>query len=103
MDYEILGVVLAALIIILGGVASLYKMARSIRDERDQENTVVLKEAKNYTDARVESLSKELQYHKELHEGKVAELSQKIEELREEMRRHHTQLVDLLTKMVDKN
>jgi predicted Holliday junction resolvase-like endonuclease len=102
MNYEILGLVLAAIIMIMGGIATLYKLSSSIRKERDEENAKVLKESKEYTDSKYKVLEQELKYHKEIHEGKVAELSDKIEQLREEMRRHHGQLVDLLTKMVEK-
>jgi cell division protein FtsX len=103
MNYELLGFVVAALIMILGGLASLYKVANSMRKERQDENEYVLDLAKQYTDSKVMSLEKELKYHKEIHESKVTELSEKIEQLREEMRRHHTQLVDLLTKMIEKS
>lgn len=103
MNYEIVGIVVAALIMIFGGIASLYKVSTSIRKERDEENQRVLNESKSYTDNQVRSIKKELDYHKEIHEGKVAELSEKIEQLREEMRGHHRQLVELLTKMIDKN
>lgn len=102
MNYEILGLVLAALFMISGGVATLYKMASSMRKEREEENKKTLKEAKEYTDSKCQVLEQEIKHQKDLHEGKIAELSEKIEQLREEMRRHHTQLVDLLTKMVEK-
>jgi len=103
MNYEILGLVLAALFMISGGIATIYKMMNSIRSERENENLRTLKEAKAYTDAKYKVIESELKYHKEIHEGKVAELSEKIEQLREEMRRHHTQLVDLLSKMVQRD
>ena len=102
MNYEILGLVLAALIMIGGGIGTLYKAITRIRKEREEENKKVLTESKEYTDSKVYSIEQEIKYHKELHESKVAELSEKIEALREEMRRHHTQLVDLLTKMIDR-
>lgn len=103
MNYEMLGLVLSALIMILGGIATLYKMSSSMRKERDEENRKVLRESKEYTDSKYKILEQELKYHKEIHEGKVSELSEKIEQLREEMRRHHGQLVNLLTKMVEKD
>jgi chromosome segregation ATPase len=103
MNYEILGLVLAALFMILGGLASLYKATTSMRKERQEENENILELSKQYTDNKILSLEKELKYHKEIHESKVAELSEKIEQLREEMRRHHSQLVDLLTKMIEKS
>jgi len=103
MNYEILGLVLAALFMISGGVATLYKMVNSLRIERDHENEKILKEAKEYADNKFNILSQEIEHQKDIHEGKIAELTDKIEQLREEMRRHHTQLVDLLTKMIDKD
>lgn len=103
MNYEMLGLVVAALIMIGGGVGSLYKATNSMRKEREEENEKILDTSKQYTDAKFFMLEQELRYQKEMHEGKIAELSEKIEQLREEMRRHHGQLVDLLTKMIDKN
>jgi hypothetical protein len=102
MNYEILGLVLAALFMISGGVATLYKLASSMRKEREEENAKILSESKEYVDAKYRILEQEVKHQKDLHEGKIAELSDKIEQLREEMRRHHGQLVDLLTKMVEK-
>lgn len=102
MNYEILGLVLAALFMITGGIATLYKLSSSMRKEREEENDKILAEAKEYTDQKYKVLEQEVKHQKDLHEGKIAELSEKIEQLREEMRRHHGQLVDLLTKMVEK-
>lgn len=102
MNYEILGLVLAALFMISGGVATLYKLASSMRKEREEENAKILAESKEYVDSKYKILEQEVKHQKDLHEGKIAELSDKIEQLREEMRRHHGQLVDLLTKMVER-
>jgi cell division protein FtsL len=102
MNYEILGLVVSAIIMIAGGIGTLYKAMASLRKEREEENEKVLQEAKQYTDSKLAILEQEIRYQKELHEGKIAELSEKIEQLRDEMRRHHGQLVDLLTKMIDK-
>jgi peptidoglycan hydrolase CwlO-like protein len=101
MNYEVMGMVLAALFVISGGIATLYKTINSIRKERIQENDKTLKESKEYTDNRCRELEQELDHQRDIHEGKISELSKKIEELREEMRRHHNQLVDLLIKMID--
>jgi hypothetical protein len=103
MNYETLGLVVAALIMIGGGVGSLYKVTNSMRKEREEENEKVLETARQYTNSKFQILEQEIRYQKEMHEGKIAELSEKIEQLREEMRRHHGQLVDLLTKMIEKS
>ena len=98
MNYETLGMVLGALFLITGGLATIYKMLNGIRKEREEENQKVLKQAKDYSDQKFQVLEQEINHQKDLHEGKIAELAQQIEQLREEMRRHHTQLVDLLSK-----
>lgn len=102
MNYEILGLVLAALLFISGGIGTLYKMMNAMRKEREEENAATLKRSTVYTDQKFDFLQKELGYQKELYEGKISELAQKIDDLTKETRRHHTQLVDLLTKMIDK-
>jgi len=102
MDYQVIGAVLGALFFISGGLATLYKFMSTIRKEREEENEKILKTAKEYVDTKTDALESELAHQKDMHEGKIVELSKKIEELREEMRRHHSQLVNLLTKMVDK-
>ena len=103
MDYTIVGGVLGALFFISGGLFTLYKFINTIRKEREEENTKILQSAKEYVDAKCGVIQSELSHQKDMHEGKITELSQKIEELREEMRRHHTQLVELLSKMLDKS
>jgi uncharacterized coiled-coil DUF342 family protein len=99
MNYEILGMVSGALFLIAGGIATLYKMLSSIRKEREEENEKVLKLSHEYTDQKCKVLEQELAHQKDIYEGKITELSEKIEQLREEMRRHHGQLVDLLSKV----
>lgn len=103
MDYQILGLVLAAVFMISGGLATIYKFVGTVRKEREEENEKILKLSKEYCDAKVLKLEAELSHQKDLHEGKVSELTNKIELLREEMRSHHSHLVGLLTKMVDKS
>lgn len=98
MNYETLGMVLGALFLITGGLATIYKMLNGIRKEREEENQKVLAQAKDYSDQKFQVLEQELNHQRDIHEGKISELAQQIEQLREEMRRHHTQLVDLLSK-----
>ena len=100
---QIIGAVLLALFTISGGLATIYKWIINLRKEREEENARTLQAAKDYIDAKIEKLEAELAHQKDLHEGKISELSDKIEHLREETRRYHSQLVDLITKMLDKN
>ena len=114
MNYEMVGIVLGALFFIAGGLATLYKFMITLRKERDEENLKVLATAKEHADSelrqaktelnsKIEKLQSELSHQRDVHEGKVSELSEKIEQLREEMRRHHHQLLDLLSKVWSKD
>jgi hypothetical protein len=47
-----------------------------------------------------ESVSKEIEYVKEAYKGEIKNLGEKIENLREEVRNQHTQLIGLLTKLI---
>lgn len=50
-----------------------------------------------------ESHDKDLEHLKETYNGELKFLGQKIEELRSEVRNQHGQLVQLLSKMIEKN
>lgn len=103
MDYGTVGMVFAALILISGGLATLYKFLNTLRKEREEENNKILKAAKDYADNKCKVLESELAHQKDLHEGKLSELSDKIEHLREETRTYHGQLVGLITKMFERD
>ena len=59
----------------------------------------------NQLDTRIETLEtsvdKDLQHLRETYNGEIRNLGQKIEDLRSELRNQHTQMVSLLTKMID--
>ena len=103
VNYEIIGAVVVAMIAILGGVAHFYRLSGKFKQQREKQDAQILRESKEYTDMKIDYLQKDISYQKELHEGKIAELSEKIEELKEEMRNQHSQLVNLLTKMVGRS
>ncbi len=50
-----------------------------------------------------ENVDKDITHLRETYNGEIKFLGQKIEELRSEVRNQHAQLVQLLTKMIDKN
>ena len=101
MDYQVVGVVLGALFFISGGLATLYKFVNTIRKEREQENQKVLIASKEYVDNKIRILESELAHQKDLHEGKISELSEKIDQLKDEMSRHHSQLMDFLIQSIE--
>jgi len=59
----------------------------------------------NAMDTRIDSLEssvdKDLQHLRETYNGEIRNLGQKIEDLRSELRNQHTQMVSLLTKMIE--
>lgn len=59
----------------------------------------------NALDTRIDTLEssvdKDLQHLRETYNGEIRNLGQKIEDLRSELRNQHTQMVSLLTKMID--
>lgn len=124
MEVLTLGTVLA----IAGVVTTLgtaYLTIRKIQSdsakERDKERATILQEAKE-EDAKVrkdlegqiealkaelknlkENSEKDLEHLRETYNGEIRFLGQKIEELRSEVRNQHGQLVQLLTKMIEKS
>lgn len=96
MDAATIGAVLGALFMISGGLATIYKFINTLRKERELENEKTLQQAKDYINARCDKLEMEINHQKDLHEGKIAELSEKIDQMQETMSRHHGQLMDLL-------
>ena len=59
----------------------------------------------NALDTRIDTLEssvdKDLQHLRETYNGEIRNLGQKIEDLRSELRNQHTQMVSLLTKMIE--
>jgi len=100
--YTIIGYTFAAVILISGGFGTLYRVIVAMRKEREHENKEILSQAKGYTDLKSQTLQQELNHQKDMHEGKISELSDKIDQLKEEMSKHHTQLMDFLIKSIDK-
>lgn len=94
-----------------------WKISRDMRKEREAEAAKVLQAAKendskvraefeakvNLLELEVQNLKhdvdKDLAHIKETYNGALANLGQKIEDLRDELRQHHTNLLSLLTKM----
>lgn len=67
--------------------------------EKDLELKISSAEAR--IEALEKSVDKDLQHLRETYNGEIRNLGQKIEDLRSELRNQHTQMVALLTKMID--
>lgn len=57
--------------------------------------------AEGRLDSLKESVEKDLSHLRETYNGEIKNLAIKIEDLRSELRNQHTQMVSLLTKMID--
>lgn len=118
MDYSVeIGSLLAA---VIAAWTIPWKISRDIRKEREAEAAKVLQAAKEADSkikaemvAKVELLEvefknlkhevdKDFAHLRETYNGALANLGQKIEELRTELRNQHGQLVSLLSEMIKK-
>lgn len=68
---------------------------------KEREIHAQLKENENRIEALEKSVEKDLQHMRETYNGEIRNLGQKIEDLRSELRNQHTQMVSLLTKMIE--
>lgn len=67
--------------------------------ERTLSNKIT--QAEDRIEALEKSVEKDLQHMRETYNGEIRNLGQKIEDLRSELRNQHSQMVALLTKMID--
>lgn len=110
----------AAFTTIGGAYLTFRRIQKDARAEREAYTVNILKEAeerdndlRTALETKIESLKKELEnleetvnkdleHIRETYNGEIRNLGQKIEELRQELRQQHGNLVKLLTKMIDK-
>ncbi len=115
---HLIGPVLGALAAILGAAATFSKLKASFREELREETDKAIEYARDAArndvellKVQVENLSKEINrledsfqkdvaHIRETYNNEIRNLGNKIEELREEVRGQHSQLVTLLTKLV---
>lgn len=118
MQSQLLGPVIVALATILGLFLSVYKLKRGFKDELESETSKAIQNAKDMAESDVkllklqidnlskeinrldESFQKDVAHIRETYNSEIRNLGVKIEDLREEVRTQHSQLVTLLTKLV---
>lgn len=109
----------ASIATIAGAVLAVQRVNKNFDKSRSERDAKILQDAKEAAskvktelDNEIKSLQKEFESHKrevekdlehlrEVNEGEIKNLGQKIEELRSELRSQHGQLVGLLGKMID--
>lgn len=120
IDLTTIGSIAAAFTAIGGAWLTLRRINRYSDKQKKDQRESVLKEAKEYDlqlrmkiDNKIHDLEIQLEVMRETHEkdlthlretynGEIKFLGQKIESLREEVRLQHTQLVQLLSKMIER-
>lgn len=111
---------LAGVVTAVGGAwLTVRKIAKDLKKEKKEHAAEILQEAKEEIarketalnakitelegrhEALEKSVEKDLAHMRETYNGEIRNLGQKIEDLRSELRNQHTQMVQLLTKMID--
>lgn len=119
ITWEAILAVSGAISAIGGAWMTVRKIAKNAEDEKKRHAAEILQIAKEEIsekekeikakiealDTRIETLEhsvdKDLQHMRETYNSEIRNLGQKIEDLRSELRNQHTQMVSLLTKMID--
>lgn len=110
----------AGMIVTLGtALLTVMKVNRTIKKDREEQEAKILQSAKEedalvrtQLEAKIkaqeveianmkEIFAKDIDHLRETHSGQIANLGEKIEQLRDELRTQHGQMVDLLSKLID--
>lgn len=119
VTWEAILAVAGAFSVIGGAWITIRKIQKDAEESKKKHATEILESAKEEIllkekdlqaqlvaiKVRIDSLEsnveKDLQHLRETYNGEIRNLGQKIEDLRSELRNQHTQMVSLLTKMID--
>jgi chromosome segregation ATPase len=119
LDYQSLMTFVGAIVTLGTALHIVQKIVRNWRKAKEESSAKILQAAKEEIslakmklEARIKdvesdlenlriSLSKDLEHAKEQYSIELKNLGEKIEETRKELRYHHTQILQLLTKMVE--
>jgi len=86
---------------ILGGAVSFTKLKKSSNEERKKEIELAITQAKEYTKIQVDMLKKDILHMKEVYDSEFANLTRKIDDLRDELRHSNDKVIDLLKKALE--
>jgi len=112
MDYTMLGSIVVGLGTLGAMILTAQRIWKNAKEARKEEFDAAILANKDHFDNELssvrkdmenmeESFEKDLEHLKETYNNELKTLSGKIEDLREELRTSHTQVVTLLTKMVN--
>ena len=113
-------ITMAGMVITIGtAVLTVLKVNRTLKKDREEQEAKILQQAKeedstlraslqSQIDAKdveiknlKESFAKDIEHLRETHSSQIANLGEKIEQLRDELRDRHGQMVELLSKLID--
>jgi len=118
-DPSVLGGAVGLLVTLGSAYLTVRKIARDAKKEKKEFKAEIVQSAKeeialkekdleakikdvdNKVNALKESVEKDLAHMKDTFNSEIRNLGQKVEDLRDELRSQHTQMVALLTKMID--
>lgn len=114
MDATSLTSIIAGLGTVITVYFTLAKMKKAGMEERRQENRDVLERAREYADHKCnntmnelenleERLAQDIKHLDENYRKEIRAIDKKIDEVRNEIREHHAGLVNILTKMIEKD
>ncbi len=119
LDYQSIMTLAGSIITVGTAISIIQKVVKNWNKSREEHVAQILQAAKEEVshakvklEARIKdveadletlkvSMSKDLDHVKETHNAELKNLGEKIEEVRSELRFQHTQILQLLTKMVD--
>lgn len=123
MDMKADTALIGQVLIALGSIASVFlsaqKIIKDIKKEKEEENEKLLKRAMDEienqkemldlkidvcfeeVDALKEVVEKDMENLKSIYSNEIKNLSEKVKELREEVKAQNAQIITLLTKMLD--
>jgi hypothetical protein len=99
----------AGISVISGAYLKIRKIIKHRKEQKDLERAAILQEAKEIAqkykhelEAKIELLQKDLEHVKESYTSEVKFIGSRIEELRDEVRTQLSQIVILVSKLIDK-
>lgn len=103
MEPMSIGIVVVALTAILGLFWLMIRMSNSFKNDIEKDFNEKLKANKEYTLLKHNAAIREIEHIKEVQEGRLRELTEKIDELREQVASGQKQTMEILTKLLIKD
>ena len=103
MDPTSIGITVGALTVIFSLFWLMSKIVGSFRDSIEKDYNEKLKANKEYTDIKHAESLREIEHIKEVQNGKLEEMSKKIDDLREQLQKGQEQTMEILTQLLTRD